>query len=306
MHTTMLRHLKAGLFAIALATSLACHSVSGHVSTVAKAGDVSFSGRVGVGDNTFDADDEGNDCYEINWYDASGTQVGTANIRPGANHGPIPPGATSWTAVKKRCPSHAGGGGGGSGGGMTEFPLESMALDGQGQLTNGGNLDAGRRLAARPGFTVIGAPLWFDLDSTNDNAIYEFSIRCGTADEALILARQAITSPIGTDVDPRITIVSWFRDVQGGGSTRLVGISRDPWTTFQAGLNGNINYADLASNTNAVQSQLPNGLWKIECNVNLLDVNGDGSWNQAAILHRHAGMPPGVLVPVTCDVLHTP
>lgn len=216
-------------------------------------------------------------CFEVKWYGSSGQEVGSTMLVPGANHGAIPAGATTWTAVEKPCPPTAGGGGGMQTD-SSEPPDRALT----------GNIQGGvARLSALSEFLVIGAPILFDDASPVGNAMYEFRIRASGADEAIGLARQAVTSPLGSAIDPRITIVHWLRTRVAEHDGRSISLARSPFASFEVEWNDDPAFADLSTANNAVPCSIGSGLWAVTSSVNASDVNGDGEWNRVVVRQAH-------------------
>ncbi|MFN0242925.1 MAG: hypothetical protein ACKVWV_08555 [Planctomycetota bacterium] len=136
-------------------------------------------------------------------------------------------------------------------------------------------------------YNVVGGPIVFDALSQTSNAVYELDVYAQSTSEALDIARQALTSSVGDPIDPRIAIKTWLRANVTAEGGRLIGIAQGPFTQFRVEWNGVPSYSDLAVGQNAVQSQLPGGLWIVEAAVLLSDVHAPGQWNTASVNLHH-------------------
>ncbi len=266
------------------------------LAVVACASSGTFDGDITVGPVTVrgsgsvnggghgEATNDSNKCFEVRWYDNGGHEVGSTTLTPGANHGPVPAGATNYTAVEKPCPPSSGSGGmaEGSESDADIVPVEATLLGSQAR-------DASNQLRSLRTYNVLGGPIVFDDQSPIDNAAYEFNVRATSVAEALAVTRQALESRIGVPIDSRISIVTWLRAQQTPLHGTLVSLARSPFTELDVDLNGTSSYADLTTNQNAVQSQLGNGLWMVEANVSLSDLNLAGEWNRVTVRQAHGG-----------------
>lgn len=276
MNTRELKWMSIPVALIALV--IAACTASGKVSAIGNHAGIKWdlSGSASTG-RSGTATNDTSKCYEVKWYDASGQEVGTTTLVPGANHGAIPAGATNYTAVEKPCPPPVGGG-------TMQSPAD-VATGGAASSDLQGSL---ARLTGHPELLVIGGPVLFDDESSIGNAMYEFRIRAASPDEAIVLARQALESPIGSVIDPRIQIISWVRARVAVRDGQIIALARSPFASFEMEWNGNPTFADLSTANNAVPCAIGNGMWAVISEVGASDLNGDGEWNRMTIRHAHA------------------
>jgi len=244
---------------------------------------ISVTGSIGIG-QPLNLHNDSTLRFRLQFTNAAGAVVGGCDIPAGGNAtGTIPDDATDWV-ISSEAPSSGGGSGGG--GGMFE-PDSDLLLDPDADV----QIDAGvggRRAAnpeVRKRYFVMGGPLWFDRDSIRENAVYSFTVMASTQDEAVQLSAETVTAPIGSSIDPRVVVDTLFKAYEEGGSAHLVSIAQRPFSTFEVDFNGEINYATLSDG--ASQTDLGNGVWRIDVPVSSADIHGYDEWNWATFRTQH-------------------
>lgn len=299
MKTSSKRGLALAALAVASAAVLtfaACKTASGSVESVGTiptpAGPVSFAGRVGLNDNTWNAHNDTNSQFRIRFFDAAGNVVGEGTITVGGScSGTLPETATRWEAIAG--PSTPAPGGGGEGGGGTGRMYDGgdtvlvINLSSQEQSSGARQRAGSPQEATR--FTVIGGPLWFDRDSTSENALYCFMIWASDEAEALGLSRDTIEAPIGSPIDSQVDVQTFFKAYEDVGSAHMVALAKHRFSSFAVDFNNQVDYATLGNG--ATQTSLGGGLYRIDVPVSYLDIHGYGQTNWFSYRTFHGGNP---------------
>jgi hypothetical protein len=291
----MKRILVSGGLALAatLATAVSCKT-SG--STVI---DVNIPGFRLRAEGEWEADNPTRFCFELKFLDPSGNEVGSTLIGPGASEGSVPPTASRWQATRVPCPPQGGGDDDGARNlGGTIWAPEQAPGSALQRGAVGDDPIEGRIYPLE--YAVQGGPLWFDRDSTNENALYVFSIRARSAEQAAEIAETTIEAPIGESLDPRVSVHAFFKATEGLASASVFAISKVPLTVFEMDVNGVANYATLGQG--ASQSSTASGTWIVEAPVSMLDIHGYGEWNSLALRTRAGDLAPTEVI--ECSMVH--
>lgn len=246
-------------------TLLACQT-SGHVDSggtiKTPAGDVTFSGHVGLNEGTFNAQNNTSKCFKITFKDGAGNVTGSVTLSPGGGSGTIPAGTTNWEAKESPCPGLQG----------PTHGYHEIAFD---RMQN---------------FITWGGPMTFEENSPTGNALYSFVVRAHSQDEAESITHAVLTSPIGTQIDPRVSVWLYNRTEMHAGSASLFSIAKSQFSAWEMDLNGQADYATL-QNGNAVQSRLGPNLWAVEVTVPFTDMNGTDVWNTGWFRYQQGSLP---------------
>lgn len=193
-------------------------------------------------------------CFELSFFNAAGAKIGSATITPGPNSGPVPAGTSKWSAASVPCPQ--AGHGRAHGGHLQEYPGASD-------------------------FTVFGMPIDFDANDPTANAVYSFVVHARNSTEAAWIASAQIHRPVGSAIDPRISVGTLLQTVVGQTGVSIVSLSGSRAASFEMDVNGHANYATLGAGSSVVH--FASGTWGVEAPVWYGDINAYGSWNEVAV-----------------------
>ena len=263
--------LGLGLALAGALTFAACRFTASFESTgtteIEGVGTISWGARVEGGWGDFH--NETDRCAEVEFRDNAGNVTGKAKVRPGANPGVVPPGSK-------------------------KSEVTTVPCEGEGQQPDAGSAPGMRHLRwdhSTP-YVVFGGPLEFEEDSPDDNAFYSFVVRAHSIEEAQALTATMLAQPIGTPIDPRVTILTYFRAIMGPTSASVIAIAREPFVGFEMDVNGIANYATLDSG--ASQRRLSADLWIVEAPVAYSDIHGLNQWNDVVLRTQQSGEPQPV------------
>jgi hypothetical protein len=231
---------------------------------VGNLGTIEFVASVGSNQNgSGDVDNQTSTCFDVTYKDKNGRVIGRGKLKPGLNRGVIPAGTKKFRGVSVSC----------------DDDTDDVVARGPGRPPIGWDREIPYR--------VFGGPLDFDEQSPDGNAVFSFVVRAHTPNEAEALASATIEQPIGTSIDPRVTVQALYKAELNATSASIVVQGREQFVAFGMDVNGVTDYATLGRG--AVQTQVGPDLWMIEAPVAYSDVHGMNSWNDVVLRAQHAG-----------------
>jgi len=128
--------------------------------------------------------------------------------------------------------------------------------------------------------TVDGGPL--------KNAVYRFRVK-NAGDSAWDEVLPILTGGPGTPVPPKVNVISFSQTIPETLGARLIAADTASFTEFRLDWNGTYGYADLASGTNVIQYDAPNGWNVVETFISAMDIFPFGQENVGTTTRKTAG-----------------
>jgi hypothetical protein len=232
-------------------------------------GTIEFSLNVG-GSGRGEVDNQTSTCFDVAYKDKNGRVIGTGKLKPGLNRVVIPAGTKKFVGVSVVC---------------DDDNEDDLVARGPGRPRIGWDREIPYR--------VVGGPLDFDERSPDGNAVYSFVVRAHDPNEAEALVSATLEQPIGTTIDSRVTIQSFYKTELNSASGSIVAQAREPFVAFGMDVNGVTDYATLGHG--AVQTQVGPDLWMVEAPVDYSDIHGMNSWNDT-VLRTQRPADPGMQI----------